>query len=399
MKSKQITPTELLDGKLSHCIDKSPCHTLLLDAQSEAWFSNQLAWLLDPKGSHGLGVTFLELFLKQIGQWRSTQETKHKATQLKSGKKGPGVGSTHLRLANCSIFREFFLSRIKSKTKTNSPLFCDLAVVDLDTSDGLFLVIENKLFTTDHPTQLDDYEECVKEKFKPVKILEFVYLTLRGDKGKYANKGDNWANLSWLTDIKKLLKESLEQRKSKAPPAVRVGELLTLLEWMDDLSGLIDLRQDILKSFTNWLRITSGKLLLEELIRLNEGKVGTWQWSERKHASFLLGHSSFPSIGLQISLATGMVVTAQLQRFGAKNKPINEKILIPLGAHPDQVINLIDIAARDIYHSLPGKPGNYLANKRRLKNHIIADDIAKELKVTYQHRYELPILLKLYAVT
>jgi len=397
MNPQDISATNLFDLKLSACVANKPCEALLLEAQTEAWFSNQLAWLLDPKGSHNLGVTFLQLFLKRIGEWRTTQGgNKRKATHLKLGKGGSGVGSTQFHLANCSVFREFFLSRKTGKRKTDSALFCDLAIADLDTSDGLFLTIENKLFTTDRLEQLDDYETCVNEKFKRAKVREFVYLTLHGEDSKFAKKDQNWVKLGWLTDIKDILTTSIEQRKSAALLAGRVDDLLALLTWMDDISALVHSRQNDWKKFESWLKKISRNLLLDELSRLNEGKTGQWSLSKRKNSSFLLEHTSFPTIGLQIGLATGMVVTAQLQRFSTTKKSINEKILIPLGAHPDQVINLIDIAARDVYHSLPGNTEKYLADRRRQKNHEIDPNIAKELAVIYRHRYELPVLLKLY---
>jgi len=396
MNHQDLLPSTLFDSNLSAYTADKPCDSLLLDAQNEAWFSNQLAWLLDPKGSHNLGVTFLQLFLRRIGEWRTTHnEIKRKTTNLKLGKGGSGVGSTQFQLSNCSVFREFFFSQ-KTPRKIDSALFCDLVVADLDTGDGLFLVIENKLFTTDRPKQLDKYEKSAHEKFIRAKVREFVYLTLHGEDSKYAKKNQNWVKLGWLTDIKEILNSSIEQRKSTKPLAGKVDELRSLLTWMGAVSVLVNSRQNDWKKFETWLKKTSRTLLLEELHRLNEGMVGWWRRSIRKNSSFLLEHTSFPTIGLQIGLATGMVVTAQLLRFGTTKKSINEKILIPLGAHPDQVINLVDIAARDIYRSFPDKGKKYLADKRRQKNHKIDLDIAEELAVIYQHRYELPILLKLY---
>ena len=110
------------------------------------------------------------------------------------------MGTSGFQLSNASVFREFFLSR-SQKRKADGALFCDLVVADLDSSDGLFLTIENKLFTTDRVSQLDDYEKYVNEKFKRAKIREFVYLTLRGTASSNATKDQNWVKLGWLTDI------------------------------------------------------------------------------------------------------------------------------------------------------------------------------------------------------
>ena len=44
---------------------------------NEAWFSNTLAWLLDPKGSHKLGVSFANEFLKTIAKIRTQDSEKY----------------------------------------------------------------------------------------------------------------------------------------------------------------------------------------------------------------------------------------------------------------------------------------------------------------------------------
>jgi hypothetical protein len=389
-----MLPSELFSGDLGACLNNRPCDALLLEAQSETWFSNQLAWLLDPKGSHGLGGSFLQLFIERIAQRRSLHDEKHrKATSLKWGKAGPGVGAKGFHLSNSSVFREFFLSRTQ-KRKADSALFCDLVVADLDTKDGLFLTIENKLFTTDRVSQLDDYEQCVNEKFKRAKIREFVYLTLHGVGSANATRDQDWVKLGWLTDVREILACSLVQRKKAADATGRAEELAGLLNWMHDLSALTMSRQCNLPAFENWLRKTCGELLLEELQRLNDGKSGQWGWDTRKKASFLLKHSSHPSIGLQIALATGLVVTVQVRRSNLSKKSGKEKILIPLGAHPDQVLNLVDIAARDICHMFFQTKERYFADKRRRKNRSTDDAIARELNLIYRHRYALPILLK-----
>ena len=71
-----MKPSELLISDISRCFDRKPCDALLLEAQSETWFSNQLAWLLDPKGSHGLGVKFLNSFVQKVAQHRSSYDKK-----------------------------------------------------------------------------------------------------------------------------------------------------------------------------------------------------------------------------------------------------------------------------------------------------------------------------------
>jgi len=388
---------KIFNDEFNVCTEQKPCDALILEAMSEAWFSNQLAWLLDPKGSHNLGKLFLQLFLKKIGMWRTAQKgNDRKATYLKVGKSGTGVGVTNFKLSNCSVLREFLLSHKKSKQRKTDNLFCDLVVADLDTKDGLFVVIENKLFTTDHLGQLDDYEEIVNLKFSRAKVREFVYLTLTGEDSKYSNKNDHWVKLSWLTDIKDILAECIKRQINSCSTHQSLNDLLGLLIWMENAVTLVLSRKKYWSDFEKWMKKTSGDLLLEELNRLGNNGNGKWSWCDRKNSSFTLEHSRFPTIKLHIGLATGLVVTLQLRRHGPNKKILSGKHLIPFGTHPNQVINLIDIIARDILNFLPGKTENYLSDRRRLKNHAPDRDVAIVLKNIYFHRYELPLLLKIH---
>jgi hypothetical protein len=72
---------------------------------SEAWFSDTLAWLLDPKADHGLGVGFANEFLKKVASNRSSSKFGYarRRYHLKWGKKGPGKGH---RVSNWLIHRQ-----------------------------------------------------------------------------------------------------------------------------------------------------------------------------------------------------------------------------------------------------------------------------------------------------
>jgi hypothetical protein len=47
---------------------------LLTRCLNESWFSDTLAWLLDPKGSHGLGKKFADEFIKKIAEIRTNNK-------------------------------------------------------------------------------------------------------------------------------------------------------------------------------------------------------------------------------------------------------------------------------------------------------------------------------------
>ena len=48
----------------------NPDEITLRHALNEGWFSDALAWLLDPRGDHALGVRFLQEFLKEVAKER-----------------------------------------------------------------------------------------------------------------------------------------------------------------------------------------------------------------------------------------------------------------------------------------------------------------------------------------
>ncbi len=157
-----------------------PDEITLRHALNEAWFSDALAWLLDPRGDHGLGVRSLREFLKTIAKERCRKDRSYarRASHLRwSTTPGRGQSSTILRLANAVSFREFFLAGSPKRSKRGDR-YCDVVVLDLDSKDGLVLVVENKLFGSNSSGQLRDQVLGVEEKYSRATIREYVYLTL-----------------------------------------------------------------------------------------------------------------------------------------------------------------------------------------------------------------------------
>ena len=151
-------------------INAEPDELLLQTALNEAWFSNVLSWLLNPKGSHGLGVAFCNAFVGLVAQRRvegaGGLKYARKATFLKWGKEGRGVGATNFAFQNAAVLREYYLSKRADRSADRRGGFCDIVLLDLDTKDSFFLAIENKLFTSDHHHQLRQYREAIDEKYR-----------------------------------------------------------------------------------------------------------------------------------------------------------------------------------------------------------------------------------------
>ena len=165
MTETTSTPLESMKALLERSAAHLPPEVVLRTSLNEAWFSDTLAWLLDPSGSHGLGPAFAKRFLTALAwnrRYGSDGEYAQAATHLAYGKgphrKGPESKTRErqrvasLKLANAAVIREFHLSGDIGRGAENGR-YCDVVLLDLDTSDSLFVAIENKLFTVNHPGQ------------------------------------------------------------------------------------------------------------------------------------------------------------------------------------------------------------------------------------------------------
>lgn len=369
---------------------------------NEAWFSDTLAWLLDPRGSHMLGVKFANEFLSEIAKERSNKKRqyKHRESYLKHGKSGRGHTARGFSLKNASSIRELYLPNPNGSKGKTSGKFADVVLVDLDTQDGLIVVIENKLFTSNHPGQLTEYLSLTNEKFTRAKVREFVYLTLDGVEPRHLEvekDADHWVRLSWSSTIL-----SIVQRLSGKSEHEELDNLKNVLNWVHNMKrrhhedngfDLGSVQQELMQVF---LRATVD-CLGEELRRLNSDKAGEWSEPKGKNKKLLrLTHSSAPTKELQIELLNNLTITAHTRRRG---DAFYEKIIVPFGVHPDQIFNLMDIAARDIFYGHFGQESvkRYLSDKRRLtKTQSEAKAKHKPLfEFLYKYQHELKVMLAL----
>jgi hypothetical protein len=370
----------------------TPDEALLRICLNEAWFSNVMAWLLDPSANHGFGKRFLEQFVMTVARERASPSMERRQREQrkedfytqgaphlpyrKRKDKARTVGK--LALDNATVHREFFLSRGLLRDAKSSR-FCDIVVLDLDPDDGLFLAVENKLFTENHEGQLESYLERVESRYESVPVREYVYLTLRGDDpspSTQENEGKvfhpNWVRISWLTDIFPILKSLIS---SRCHP--RVVELRDLLLWMKEIESTAE-KFDRKSRFANQILTETAEYLKAELNWLcdyqepkkdeeAEPQPGrNWQVKPVKRTKEELDQEDHPiaRMALQFSstqsqeLVIGLLPSyaVGLQSRYSKKKAKFEKLIVPFGAHSDQVFNLLDITARDIYRLVLAKP-------------------------------------------
>ncbi len=358
---------------------------------NETWFSNTLAWLLNPKGSHNLGIQFTKKFLEKIARIRTENPEKYarKETLLKWGKKGRGVSSKTFSLKNAATVREFYFAGSIERGQEGGPRYCDIMLLDLDTSDGLAVVIENKLFTSNRPGQLESYYLLAEKSFKRAKVREYLYLTLFGLPPLQHGDGTprllkEWVCMSWCHDILEILNSFPDNRHEE------VVRLQKMLSWMAELGKASS--SNLALNLHTMLLQSTAVLLLEELNRLGEGKPGEWHLHRKSDHGIVLIHTSAPKRLLFAELLPNLSLVVQSR---SSNRALYEKIYIPFGLNSDQYFNILDITARNIYHLHFQKPDRYLADRRRMNSSVTPAKKRMLPVIEYlsRHKYMLQIIL------
>jgi hypothetical protein len=400
-----MDPKRTIIQDLAECFSKNTPNfkhkeLLLTEYLNETWFSDILGWLLNPKASHGYNTQFTKSFLAIAGKTRKEGGGKfsHKKSFLTSKQK-PG-------LSNCAIIREFFLSsgyEKKYKAK-RGPRYCDIVLIDFDYKDSLFVGIENKLFSSNHPYQLQEYHYAVATKYSDIKIKDYIYLTINGaNPQKYditfgeKEKSEtelykNWVCISWVKHILPIL-EKLETNK-KGEKVHEVAVLMKILTWFKQLEKESADFSKSLDFFRYFLIEAASECLLEKLTAFNEGKPGSWKSVPNKHSMILI-HSSYPKRKLEINMLPNFTITIQ-SKFKSKSC-LSEKIIVPFGAPPDQIFNLINYAAKDIFKYHFQNPDNFMRRISVIQKKKTYTEKQKEhlsiLNFAYEHACELKILM------
>jgi hypothetical protein len=182
-----------------------------------SFHSKFISELLNPKGSHSLGDTFLLLFLDGFGVLEQFDSR------------------------NVKVLTESYVGRLSDD-------YLDGGLIDILLHDGKSaLVIENKIFAGDQKYQLVRYHNYARRNFKYFKVL---YLTLNGDLPDKISIGESnieFDNISYENEILEWLEKCREKAVSHP----------TLRETISQYIGAI-------KILTNQ---TENKLMSEEIIK------------------------------------------------------------------------------------------------------------------------------------
>jgi len=145
-------------GRLRGRLERFNPFRVLRVADAELRHSEMLAWLLDPKGSHGFRDEFLRQFLIQIRQDASNGGRLEKWPTL--------LEILEMRLENVTVYREL----------DNIDL---LVVIDNGPDDSRVLLIENKIYAAESNGQLLRYLAASERRFPSHKLMP-LFLTLDG---------------------------------------------------------------------------------------------------------------------------------------------------------------------------------------------------------------------------
>ncbi|MCF8448218.1 MAG: PD-(D/E)XK nuclease family protein [Bacteroidia bacterium] len=148
--------------------------------------SQFLAWLLNPKETHGLGGVFLIRFLREL------------FIDNRSGEISI-IDIPKLKLEEALVKREW----------RNIDILIELSEV--------IIIVENKLFSTEHSNQLKRYKEIIHETY-PDKKTVFVYLNPGGHE---STLNSHYINLSYEA-ISNILEGILIYMKESINPAVYI---------------------------------------------------------------------------------------------------------------------------------------------------------------------------------
>jgi len=156
--------------------------------RAEIRHSNVLAWLLDPKETHGLGAAFLRRFLSRILIENEGVDVPFTPARVEL-----------MRLEDVEVFRE----------RDNIDIFVHSRL------GRWVLLIENKIRSRESDRQLKKYIDLTRKNF-PRHAFIPVYLTLEGDDPSEEGKQEGYVSVSYNT-VLEVAERIVEQNRSRIP--------------------------------------------------------------------------------------------------------------------------------------------------------------------------------------
>lgn len=153
---------------------------------SETKHSTFLAELLNPKGRHGFGDSFLRAFIKSVDCLKDWD----------------------FNVCDAEVKTEYDIGPINQKYTQGGKI--DVLIKSQEKA----IIIENKIYADDQPSQLIRYNNFAKKTFKSTDNYRLIYLTLDGREASYGSTGyqlkvdDDYYAIGYSSEILEWLKVS-----------------------------------------------------------------------------------------------------------------------------------------------------------------------------------------------
>lgn len=178
-----------------------------------------LSDLLNPNGKHGLGNTFLNIFIQILSSKTCSNHKADLEAQIN---------------VLFTVTPEKYIGKINNeKTKGGR---VDILLENKD----YIIAIENKIYAVDQENQLIRYYNYIEEKNKEGLV---VYLTL--NQRNMDQYGDRFVNLTYKDDITLLLRNSIENNLPRSIKEI-IEQYLRIIEKLTGTSITHEYRRDIM---------------------------------------------------------------------------------------------------------------------------------------------------------
>lgn len=159
----------------------------------EEFHSGVLAWLLHPKGTHGIGANFLKRFLARVGAQ---------------------TAASYADWSGATVHPEWY-SEVDGKLG-----YLDILV--LNEEHQALCAIENKIFSGEHSEQLTRYRKALERRYSDREFSKlYVFLTPDGTEPYHEEERKHWTTMTYAT-VLDVLRQVIEDRENPVKEDVRV---------------------------------------------------------------------------------------------------------------------------------------------------------------------------------
>ena len=159
----------------------------------EEFHSGVLAWLLNPKGTHGIDANFLKRFLARVGAQ---------------------TAASCADWSGATVHPEWY-SEVDGKLG-----YLDILV--LNEEQQAFCAIENKIFSGEHSEQLTRYRMALERRYSDREFSKlYVFLTPDGTEPYHEEERKHWTTMTYAT-VLDVLRQVIEDRENPVKEDVRV---------------------------------------------------------------------------------------------------------------------------------------------------------------------------------